>query len=241
MNFKRTLMLGLTCFSLGTVATITYQANFSQTIVKADTQSSSSSVPEVKTVSSKKFKKVKLGMSKRQVVDIIGQPTIDNYEDSLWTFSTSDGQVVSLYFSKDSLENITDSSLISTNNSVKKSTTKETKKSAVNKAFATYLKKVHEYAKAGQTEFSWSTMIKKITFDGDDEVKIQTQNGFAETSSTEKNDIAKKLAKISKSFLHRYNSSKFDLEFYYNNKEIGSNKGNSLTKFEWKSESDTDD
>ncbi|WP_405256429.1 hypothetical protein [Ligilactobacillus murinus] len=46
--------------------------------------------------------------------------------------------------------------------------------------------------------------------------------------------IAKKIAELSKSFLHRYNKKDFDLEFYENKHEVGSNKNDSLTKFEWK-------
>lgn len=77
-------------------------------------------------------------------------------------------------------------------------------------------------------------MIAKVTFNGDDEVKVTAVNGFNNTPAKEKNEIAKKIAKLSQSFLHRYNKKDFDLEFYENKHEVGSNKNDSLTKFEWK-------
>ena len=75
----------------------------------------------------------------------------------------------------------------------------------VNTAFAEYFKQAHEYAKAGQTEFSLEHDDPKSHFDGDDEIKVKTVDGFNDTPANEKNMIAKKIAELSKSFLHRYN------------------------------------
>ena len=46
--------------------------------------------------------------------------------------------------------------------------------------------------------------------------------------------IAKRSLNSGKSFLHRLQQKDFDLEFYENKHEVGSNKNDSLTKFEWK-------
>lgn len=220
MKLNHGLMLGLACLSLGLAGTVIYQAT-TDTI-------------QANTVSTKNFKQVKLGMNKRQVIDTLGKPAHDKYEANVWTYPVKDKQVLTLIFKKDTLENVSDHTLISSKNSVAKKASAKTKRQNINTAFSDYFKQAHEYAKAGQTEFSWSTMIQKVTFDGDDEIKVSTVDGFNDTVATEKNMIAKKIAELSKSFLHRYNKKDFDLEFYENKHEVGSNTNDSLTKFEWK-------
>lgn len=220
MKFKYVSVLGLACLSLGLAGTFTYQAT-TQNI-------------QANTVSTKNFKEIKLGMNKRQVVDILGEPAHNKYEDSVWTYQIKDKQTLTLIFDKETLENDNDHTLISTKDSVAKKVSPKTLKKNINSDFAKYFKQAYEYAKVGQTEFAWSTMIAKVTFNGDDEVKVTAVNGFNNTPAKEKNEIAKKIAKLSQSFLHRYNKKDFDLEFYENKHEVGSNKNDSLTKFEWK-------
>lgn len=217
MKFSHQLMLGIACLSLGT-GVITYQTSSPK--LQAD------------SVTTKNFKQVKLGMNKRQVLDTLGKPQ-DKYEADVWTYPVKDKQPLTLVFKKDTLENVSDHTLISSKNSVTKKVSAKTKRQNINAAFKAYLKQAHEYAKAGQTEFAYSSMIQKVTFDGDDELKVTVDQGFDATPTAEKDEIAQKLAELSKSFLHRYNKKAFDLEFYENKHEIGSNHNDSLTQFEW--------
>ncbi|WP_404387397.1 outer membrane protein assembly factor BamE [Ligilactobacillus animalis] len=220
MKINHGLMLVSACLSLGLVETVNYQTT-TQTI-QAD------------STANKNFKQIKLGMNKRQVIDTLGKPAHDKYEDNVWTYPLKDQKSVSLIFKKDTLENISDRTAISSKNSVVKKATKKTIKQNINTAFSNYFKQAKEYAKAGQTEFAWSTMIQKVTFDGDDKLKITTVDGFNTTPAHEKDVIAKKIADLGRSFLHRYNKQDFDLKFYENGHKIGSSDNDQLTKFEWK-------
>lgn len=106
MKLNHGLMLGLACLSLGLAGTVTYQAT-TNTI-------------QANTVSTKNFKQVKLGMNKRQVIDTLGKPAHDKYEANVWTYPVKDKQVLTLIFKKDTLENVSDHTLISSKNSVAK-------------------------------------------------------------------------------------------------------------------------
>ena len=103
-------MLGLACLSLGLAGTVTYQAT-TNTI-------------QANTVSTKNFKQVKLGMNKRQVIDTLGKPAHDKYEANVWTYPVKDKQVLTLIFKKDTLENVSDHTLISSKNSVARQSAK---------------------------------------------------------------------------------------------------------------------
>ena len=76
-------------------------------------------------------------------------------------------------------------------------------------------------------------MIKKVTFDGDDELKVTAVNGFNATPNHEKDVIAKKVAERGKSFLHRYDQKDIELEFYKNGHKIGSSQDEQLTLYKW--------
>lgn len=105
MKLKNGLVLSLTCLSIGLVGSFTSQPKL-QTIQAATTNNT------------KNFKQIKLGMNKRQVIDILGKPVHDKYEDNIWTYPVKDTSSVSLVFKKDTLENVSDKSVISAKNSV---------------------------------------------------------------------------------------------------------------------------
>lgn len=220
MKLKNGLVLSLTCLSVGLVGSFTSQPKL-QTIQAATTNNT------------KNFKQIKLGMNKRQVIDILGKPVHDKYEDNIWTYPVNDTSSVSLVFKKDTLENVSDKAVISAKNSVIKKATTKTKLQNINTAFKDYFKQAAQYARAGQTEFAWSTMIKKVTFDGDDELKVTAVNGFNATPNHEKDVIAKKVAELGKSFLHRYDQKDIELEFYENGHKIGSSQDEQLTLYKW--------